>query len=434
MLSLVGVAGSLASAFGALATSAAGLAGVLGGALAGGLMFLGEQRAAMDPTDDIETMGDGATKVLEDLKKSAAEAMAPLRTQETAEFTMNFLGGGIAQLNRLATLAADLFDEFQPLIDALGGTWWQTEPYILQEMRATILALRPELKALLTGAIEALPAVFRFMRTEGKDLLDVLLRFGESLLEMVPTLSRLGASFFKLILPALILLQGALDKLTPALWLFSNIVDGLAAVLEAIATNQIVQTVAALSLLWTWLIALKGTIAVISSIIMGRLVPALMSSALASTTLWTAFLGPIGIVIGAIVTILELFDLWDEAIKALQKSWNAYMNFLMWWWKKLAVVFDKLQLDRILLGTELSSEDIDEAVDDALGSMKVEEDGQLNNGPNNQGQGYKPNQQPNVPVDMSNSTFIGGDSVKQAAKEAAQEAADEHRKQTSPFS
>jgi hypothetical protein len=35
---------------------------------------------------------------------------------------------------------------------------------------------------------------------------------------------------------------------------------------------------------------------------------------------------------------------------------------------------------------------------------------------------------------MSNSTFVGGDSVKKAAKEAVQEAADEKRRQTSPFS
>jgi hypothetical protein len=147
---------------------------------------------------------------------------------------------------------------------------------------------------------------------------------------------------------------------------------------------------------------------------------------------WGALLGPIGWAITAILAIISIFDLWDEIIKGLQKTWNTFVNLMVGWWRVLAGVFDWLELDKIFLQKEIDSS---ESFGNIKEKLKVDEDGTLKGSdkPGNRGQqGYRQGQQNNF--DMSNSTFVGGDSVKKAAKEAVQEAADEKRRQTSPFS
>ena len=430
LISVAGVGGALASALGAAATSAAGLVGVLGGVAAGGLMQLGERRANLDPTDDVETMGDGVKKVMEDVKKKAVEAMAPLRNPQTASFTMGLIGGGLTQLNRLATLAADLFDEMQPLIDTLSATWWETEPYILQEMRATILALQPEIEALVTGAIQALPGLFRYMRTEGKTLLDTLMAFGASFIDTLPIMTSFATAILRIVVPAFTLWQSAIGMLEPVLWALLVPLGIIGDIVNYLANNTFVQMVVAAKLLSTWLTVMTGVVSAMPSAwyLLGA---AARAAQLAVGSFWSALLGPIGWAITAILAVISVFDLWDETIKILQQTWNTFVNLMVGWWRVLAGIFDALQLDQLLLGKEIDS---DQMFGNMKEQLKVDEDGTLKgkDKPGNRGggSGYKPNQQR---IDMSNSTFYGGDAVKQAAKEALQEAQDEQRMQTSPF-
>jgi hypothetical protein len=434
LVSVAGVGGALASALGAAATSAAGLVGILGGVAAGGLMQRGEQRAMADPTDDVESMGDGVEKVMEDIKKKAVEAMAPLRNPQTASFTMGLVSGGLTQLNRLATLAADLFDEMQPLIDTLGGAWWQTEPYILQEMRATILALQPEIETMVTGAIQALPGLFRYMRTEGQELLDTLMAFAGSFIDTLPIITSFAITIMRIVLPALTLWQSAIGMLEPILWALLVPLNILGDVINYLANNTFIQMVVAAKLLSTWLTVLTGIVSAMPSVwfLLGA---AARAAQIAVSSFWGALLGPIGLAITAILAVISIFDLWDEIIKGIQMAWNAVVGSIITGLTKIASFIDKYQLDKILFGTEIDSEAIKQELGDFKDKLQVDEDGTLKgkDKPGNRGQqGYKQGQQNNF--DMSNSTFVGGDSVKKAAKEAVQEAADEKRRQTSPFS
>ena len=278
--------------------------------------------------------------------------------------------------------------------------------------------------------MRAIPDAFNFMEQEATQLLPALGAFGAAFVDVLPPVLDVGGAILSVALPAMTALLTILSGAAPVATAFGDGLAFVGGVLGAIlgplspllsGVGELVATFAVAASVVPVLSSVGGTLASVLSV---GLVPALQ---LLGKAMW-ASLGPFGIAIGAIATIISVMGWWDDTIRLAQKSFNALVslvagnagiiakavggavNFVIGAIKGLIKQVNRLPMVNIKTGLE--KVDTGKLEDQIAGTedMKVATDGKLGGGGSSGTSGDGPGSSPD-PVPGSSPSTSGGDTT-----------------------
>ena len=319
----VSLLGALTAGLGSFAIGGLGAFAGVGGMLMGGLLGRGEEIAAADPTDDIETAWDGVRELFSRVGDAIQEALAPLKNNEDFQnLAIDTLQGVVHLVSDFVVYVNRLSGALMPVVDAMGDAFWQEEPRFFAELEKTVRATLPYLEAFGKWAIRAVVDAIVWFREEGTQLIGVIGEFTNALIDLTVSLSEAGIPIMQMLLPALGML---FDAITFGLDLFNSLPSavkkgliafaGLAAVLGPVVTAG--------KALFDLVGLLGGGFAGLKALIGSS------SVAIAGLTLPVSGLA-IGVaaLIGVIVTAIDHFKLWDDIIRVLIGAWNGFVEIM----------------------------------------------------------------------------------------------------------
>ncbi|MDS0284677.1 hypothetical protein [Haloarcula onubensis] len=298
---LIGLGGAL----GGLATAGGGAAAGIAAIAGAGLQRKAENMAAA--SSEFADSGEAMQAIMDELKASMSEAIAPLKTMASTEFAMAGLEGLVELTGIAATSIAELQDTLMPLGSALGADVLEAAPVIFDEIGMTVEALSGQLEG-LGGVIQDIPEMIAWFREQAVALTPELGNFAGSLIGATAAIGSFGTSILELILPPL---SVALDLIGYFAGLLAAIPKPLLAAAGAFA-------------IYTAAVAVYGGVAGVaaaaSTVLAGTI------GALTAPISGTAL--AIAAVIGAVVGIITYFGWWEDIINVVTAAWNGFVEIV----------------------------------------------------------------------------------------------------------
>lgn len=328
---------SLGAAAGGVAVGGGGILGGLGALLAGGALSVGEQVAAADPTDDIETATEGLEQVFGDIRDRAAEIIEPLKSVASEELFFGVVSAGLAALEDAVTVVEELQSELLGFADAIGSAWSAVSPAVFEEIEASVRTFLPLIEDLATGAIQSLPGILAVLRRQGAQLAPILTDAGAAFVDLLPELARLGTMALSVAVPAITALLHVLDGVSPVINAVYPVVAGLGSALAGLvdvlgpvleAFGAVVATALAVSksvaVASAALSALSAVGSALSAVLSGGLLSSLVSVAGTILTL----VNPITAVAAVAAGVITYFGWWDDIANVLVGTFNAWVGIM----------------------------------------------------------------------------------------------------------
>lgn len=345
---LIGLLGSLATAFSGLAIAALGVGAVLGGALAGGLLLAGKR--ADQASSEVEGTMEGIKKYLSGFKDEAMAAIEPLMTLENLNLMEGFLKGGISMLQQFSKLVNRLMGPVSAMVDRLASQFWQQQPTFFLELEKTVLAFLPVIESLVSWMMTASIEGMRFMREEGVKTIGFFLDFMGALFDIVVAVTDVSNALIRLFGPTVIgglkvlanVSQNVASVLVPAMnalaWAVNGVVkspfgDIAGKILTIAGTGYVLYSIVATLVGWMgtlagWVSTAAGSLGGLSGILSG-LSTVLSYVASAVVYLISGLAGIIGwpaTIALAIAGLITAFGLWDDIMNVIMGTLEAIGN------------------------------------------------------------------------------------------------------------